>query len=307
MSTLNDNEYLKFIDYIHEDHEYQKTCILAFLDLITIDEVIQRIERFKFKYKSNNKNLDNDDYDLLVEDIVSSQSNNITTDVFLNKIKEFWLSGKYDYSNLERSSFAPYDWDYYVDYTKVLCDPLTVMLNFYPELVEDEHANEIFKISNLFIDDERFSVKFYYPFMYKKLKEFLDDGDYEFTHHKLNVEGLRRTQGRWRGSVVDLLSYHNDKNFIMQELSSTYTLYQQQSKQVKSYACKHTLQVYYNKKEWLRFKLLNNPLIELTENDKHKWMMEELCIDGEIVVRFTTLKRWVAAWDWPISTEVIHY
>ena len=249
--------------------------------------------------------MDNDDYDVLVENIVASQSNNITTEAFLNKIKELWLSGKYDYSNLERSSFAPYDWDYYVDYTKVLCDPLTVMLNFYPELVKDEHANEIFKISNLFIDDERFSRRFYYPFRYEKLNKFLEDGDYEFTHHKLNVEGLRRTQGRWRGSVGDLLSYKNDKNVILQELSAVVEIFQKQNKPVRSYSGTHTLQIYFVKKEWLRFKLMNSPLIELTKNDKHKWMMEELCINGEIVVRFTTLKRWVAAWDWPIFTEVV--
>jgi len=69
MSTLNENEYLKFIDYIHEDHDYQKSCILAFLDLITIDDVLNHIERFKIKYKTSNLNLDNDDYDVLVENI----------------------------------------------------------------------------------------------------------------------------------------------------------------------------------------------------------------------------------------------
>lgn len=305
MSTLNYNEYLKFIDYINNVYAYQNSCILAFLDLITIDDVLNNIEQFKMKYKISNLNLDNDDYDVLVENIVASQCNVITTDAFLNRIKEFWLSGKYDYSNLERSSFATYYWDYYVDYTKVLCDPLTVMLNFYPELVEDEHANAIFKISNLFIDDERFSRRFYYPFRYEKLNKFLEDGDYEFTHHKFNVEGLRRSQGRWRGSIGDLLSYKNNKNVILQELSAVVKIFQKQNNPVRSYSATYTLQIYFVKKEWLRFKLQNDPLIELTKNDKHKWMIEELCINGEIVVRFTTLKRWVAVWDWPAFTEII--
>lgn len=86
-------------------------------------------------------------------------------------------------------------------------------------------------------------------------------------------------------------------------MEQTVKLFEKTNNLLSAYSCTYTFQVYIDYKEWLRTKLLHDDTYALLSEPKYNWHTEELTVNNQLMLRYTTLRTIIPTWDMPDYTK----